>query len=287
MSCLGSVEVAPVAGLSALSDRVCAGHRESDVWGNMLEVTEIHKVYPPVRGALRIVMRTATDQPVEALRGVSFTVGRGEIVGLVGPNGAGKTTLFRIISTLLEPTGGRVSVDGFDLHEAPGEIRRRIGLLLQGDQGFYGRLTGRENLRFFGVMWGLSTRDAARRSEALMERFGLAGRDRRLFGYSAGMRVRLALARSLLTEPPLLLLDEPTRSLDPAASTDVVRLVRGIAESGRAVLMATHRLNEVTAACDRALLLIDGRCRFNGPPHQIVGDDGSLWSPVEAAGEEP
>lgn len=232
-------------------------------------------------------MRTASDEPIEALGGVDLRISRGEVVGLVGPNGAGKSTLFRIVATLLEPTAGRVRVDGHDAITDPMEVRHRIGLLLEGDRGFYQRLTGRQNLEFFGVMQGLSPTQAHGRAEELMARFDLAHRDKRVFGYSAGMRLRLALARALLADPPLLLLDEPTRSLDPAVSEEVLDLIGDLAAGGRAVLMASHRLNEVTSACDRAVLLIDGTVHFDGPPTDLVTAQGRLRPLVDLVRDKP
>jgi len=232
----------------------------------VLRIEGISKTYPPASGALRLLMRTASDVPVVALRDVSLTVAPGEVVGLVGPNGAGKSTLFRIVATLLEPTAGTVTVDGFDLVSHPEEIRRRIGLVLEGARGVYGRLSGFNNLEFFGVMAGLDHASARRRARELLEMFGLADRDRRVFGYSSGMRVRLALARALVADPPFLLLDEPTRSLDPAGSAETMTLIRRLADAGRAVLFATHRLDEVRDGCDRVVVLTSGRVRFDGAP---------------------
>ena len=247
----------------------------------MLDVNDVHKTFPPARGALRMVMRTAADQPVDALSGVSFGVRSGEVVGLVGRNGAGKTTLFRLIATVLEPTAGSILVDGFSVRHNPEEVRQRIGLLLDGGTGLYGRLTGRANLEFFGTMAGL-TRSAVRpRATELLEQFDLAGRDRRVFGYSSGMRVRLALARALIARPPLLLLDEPTRSLDPEASAQVMTMIRNLAEGGAAVLMASHRINEVQVGCTRAVVLHDGVVRYEGAPAELVNDQGLLRSITE------
>jgi ABC-2 type transport system ATP-binding protein len=242
----------------------------------MLEIADLAKVFPPASGLARLLLRSASDEPVEALAGVDLAVDGGEIVGLVGPNGAGKTTLFRIIATILEPTSGRVVVDGHDVATDPIEVRRRIGLLLEGDRGFYLRLTGRQNLEFFGVMYGLSPADARTRAEEVMALVGLEGRDLRVFGFSSGMRIRLALARVLMAEPPLLLLDEPTRSLDPEASAEFIEMIRELAGRGRAVLMASHRLTEVAAACDRTVLLVDGRVRFAGPTSALLTDEGAL-----------
>ncbi len=244
----------------------------------MLEIRDIRKTYPPARGALRIVMRTAADQPVEALRGVTFSVAAGEVVGLVGPNGAGKTTLFRLISSVLEPTSGTIRVGGFDVSTQPAEVRQQIGLLLEGGTGLYGRLTGRDNLEFFGIMAGLTRNTAKRRASELLERFHLIDRDRRVFGYSSGMKVRLAIARALISSPPLLLLDEPTRSLDPQAATEVVEMTRALADEGTAVLVASHRINEVQAGCDRAIVLIDGKVSYEGTPEGLTDNRGLMRS---------
>ena len=251
----------------------------------VLDIRDVHKTFPAARGALRMVMRTAADQPTDALRGVSFDVAAGEVVGLVGPNGAGKTTLFRLIATLLEPTDGSIHVDGFDVARKPSEVRRRIGLLLEGGTGLYRRLTGRENLVFFAVMAGLSTSEARDRADELMEQFELADRDRRVFGYSSGMRLRLALARALISRPPLLLLDEPTRSLDPEASARVVDLIRELAGEGASVLVASHRINEVQAGCDRAVVLDEGRVRFIGTPEGLMDERGLMRSIIDPRSE--
>jgi ABC-2 type transport system ATP-binding protein len=232
----------------------------------VLHIERLSKIYPPAEGALKFFMKTASDKPVEALTEVSLEVGRGQIVGVVGPNGAGKTTLFRIIATLLEPTSGTVLMDGRDITSDPDWVRNRLGLVLEGERGVYQRLTGLQNLEFFGAMQGMGSVDARRRGSELMERLGLSHRDRRVFGYSAGMRVRLALARSLLADPQLLLLDEPTRSLDPKASVEAMELVAGLAESGRAVLFASHRLDEIRSFCDEVIVIRDGQVRYAGPP---------------------
>lgn len=233
---------------------------------SLLRIENLSKTYPPAKGLLRLVMKTASETPVEALSDVSFQVRAGEVVGLVGPNGAGKTTLFRIISTLLEATSGSVTIDDHDTIDDPAWARNALGLVLEGERGFYQRLTGIQNLEFFGLMQGMSRLESRERGMELLERMGLASRDRRVFGYSAGMRVRLAFARSLMANPRLLLLDEPTRSLDPRASLDAMELVSELAGAGRAVLLATHRLDEIRSFCDRVVVLLDGRVKYEGSP---------------------
>jgi ABC-2 type transport system ATP-binding protein len=234
--------------------------------GVMLQVEAVSKQYPLPAPLLRPLVRVAARQPVDALSDVSFEVSRGEVVGLVGPNGAGKSTLIRVIATLLEATSGTVTVDGHDVARHPREVRRRLGLVLEGDRGLYGRLRGQENLEFFGVLFGLAPRVARRRAEELMEMMELAGRDKLVFGYSSGMRARLSLARALLADPPLLVLDEPSRSLDPVASLQMGERLRSSAAQGRTILFSSHRLDEITTFCDRVVVLIDGGVRFVGAP---------------------
>ena len=245
----------------------------------MLRVEHVGKTYDPPGPALRMLVRTAQAGPVLALHDIDFRVDPGEIVGVIGPNGAGKSTLIRLCSSLLTPTTGRVLVDNRDVSSAPASARARTGLVLADERALYWRLTGRQNLRFFGVMAGLSPQEAADRTEELMETFELASRDRRVFGYSSGMRVRLSLARALLARPALLILDEPTRSLDPVASDDLLAMLRELAGRGCAVLLASHRLDEVEATCDRVLVLIEGEQRAWVRPDDL-GDGASSVAAV-------
>ncbi len=239
----------------------------------MLVVERVSKLYPRPRGLQRLLIRGASSESVYALRNVSVSVAAGEVVGLVGPNGAGKTTLIKIIATLLEPTLGSVHVDGLDVRRQPALVRGRIGLVLADDRSLYWRLSGRENLEFFGVMNGMSTSDARRRAGELLERVGLASRDKLVFGYSSGMRARLSLARALLSRPPLLVLDEPTRALDPLATADVAGLLRDAADGGVAVLLSSHRLDEIENVCDRIAVVVRGAVRYDGTAADLAGHD--------------
>jgi len=234
-------------------------------------------------------VRVAASEPVHALQEASFSVEPGEVVGLVGPNGAGKTTLIKIIGTLLEPTHGRASVDGFDVVTHSMQVRERIGVVLADDRGLYWRLSGRRNLELFGVLSGLTRPGARARAEALLDLVELTDRDKLVFGYSSGMRTRLNLARALLANPQLLILDEPTRSLDPLAATWVGELVRRLAGEGHAVLMASHRLDEVVSMCDRAVVLMGGEIRHVGAVRDLdVDGRGAARRLVEMlAADEP
>jgi len=242
----------------------------------MLVVDDLTKQYPLPSRLLRPVMRVAADGAVDALRGVSLHVDPGEIVGVVGPNGAGKTTLVKIASTLLEPTSGRVLVGGRDVIRDASDARGLLGTMLADDRVVYWRLTGRQNLEFFAAMAGLSRPLARQRADEVLTQLGLAGRDRRVFGYSSGMRTLLNLGRAMLPRPPLLLLDEPTRSLDPLASRDIVAALRRIADDGAALLLTSHRLDEVVTLCDRVVVLVGGLVTFAGRPRDLDHSDGPV-----------
>jgi ABC-type multidrug transport system ATPase subunit len=240
----------------------------------VLRVDGVTKWYdkPPV--LLRPVVRTATNERVEALRRVSFDVRAGEVVGLVGPNGAGKTTLIKGIGTLLDVDEGTIDVQGFDTTTQSPEVRSRIGLVLAEERGVYWRITARQNLELFGVLAGLSKSDARAKVGPLLALVGLADDAKRVFGYSTGMRGRLNIARALLSDPPLLVLDEPTRSLDPMAAEEVQKTVRHLADEGTAVLLSSHRLDEVAAICDRVVVLIAAEVRWVGTVAELDRGQG-------------
>ncbi len=201
---------------------------------------------------------------VEALRGVSLTVGTGEIVALLGPNGAGKSTLLRIIATLITPDEGSVRLAGHDAVAEPLAARASFGLMLGEERSLFWRLSGRQNLDFFGALQGLGRREAAARTDELLDRFGLGDvADRRCGEYSTGMRARLGLARALIAEPPVLLLDEPARSLDPVAAADLRGLLSSLAgDGGTAVLYATHDLHDAAEIAARTIGIGRGKVAF-------------------------
>ena len=201
---------------------------------------------------------------VEALRGIDLEVSLAETVVLLGPNGAGKSTLLRILGTTILPDRGGAVVAGHDVAREPGLVRRSIGLMLGDERSWYWRLSGRRNLEFFAVLHGLHRRAAARRTEELLEELGLTNAaDRRFDGYSSGMRARLSLARALLGEPPVLLLDEPTRNLDPAATADFHETLSELARRRKtSILMTTHDLHEAAEVADRTLALVAGKVAF-------------------------
>jgi len=206
------------------------------------------------------------------LKDVSFSVRYGEVVGLLGPNGAGKTTTIKIISTLLLPDGGEVYVEGFDVVREASEVRRRIGILLSVEKGFYGKLTGWENLEYFGILYGLDRRFLEARLGylfKLLELDKLGGIDRLFEEFSLGMKARLGLARALLKDPPILLLDEPTLGLDPPSAVKIRSLVRDLAREGKAILYTTHNMFEAEIVCDRILFIDRGSIVAEGSPSDL------------------
>lgn len=205
--------------------------------------------------------------PVTALADVDLDVRAAEIVALLGPNGAGKSTLLRILGTTVLPDRGDISVAGRNVVTSAGDARRAIGFCLADERSWYWRLTGRQNLEFFAILHGLRRRAAQARAEELLELVGLADAAGRPFrNYSTGMRLRLSVSRALLAEPPVLLLDEPTRSLDPVATANFRELLQGIVHIRRpAVLLATHDLHEASSVASRILILSQGRVRAELP----------------------
>lgn len=208
----------------------------------------------------------------------------GEAVALVGHNGAGKTTLMRILATLVLPTRGRALLDGFDVAHDAMRARQQLGYHTGGDEGFYGRLSGRENLAFFAAMNNLTGADARIRINSSAEYMGLSGElDRQVRTYSTGMRHSLGLARALLHGPRVLLLDEPTRSLDPLAAADFRRLLKDdiVRRRGTTLLFASHTLAEVDEIADRVILLDHGRMIACDSPRRLRAQTGA--STLEAA----
>lgn len=232
-----------------------------------LELSDLRKTYPPPF-SLRGLFRPRGEGRL-ALAGVSAAVGAGEIVGLVGRNGAGKTTLMKCVLGLLRPDAGSVRVDGLEVPEGSVAHRARIGYVPPVDRAFYLRLSCLENLRFAARLHGVGARESVARARAALASVGLSDRERdRVESLSSGMRQRLALARALQHEPSLLLLDEPTRSLDPAARASLHRLVLDRRQE-RGVLVASHDLAEVEALCDRVILLDRGRVVASGTVEEV------------------
>jgi ABC-2 type transport system ATP-binding protein len=202
---------------------------------------------------------------------VSLTVRAGEIHALLGPNGAGKTTLIRVLAGLQHPTAGSVQIAGYRPSENARLFRQKIGFVASGDRTFYLRLSGLENLVFFARLYGMRRRQGIRRAEEVLADVGLTDAARKRVGeYSHGMQKRLAVARGLLTSPPVLLIDEATHDLDPEAARRVRELVADETSRGTAVVWVTQRLDEIRGFADAVTLLHAGRVRFTGTVPQLM-----------------
>ncbi len=187
----------------------------------------------------------------------------GEIFGLLGPNGAGKTTALRMISTALKPSSGSGKVLGHDLLSDSAKVRATIGFLAA-NTGLYGRLTPREVLRYFGSLHGMSRKRIAERTEALAETFDMDFLDRPCDKLSTGMKQKTNIARSILHEPPVIILDEPTAGLDVITSRSIIDFIRKSREDGKTVLLSTHIMSEVERLCDHVGIIHQGKMLFEG-----------------------
>ena len=202
-----------------------------------------------------------------ALDGLDLSIPHGIVFGIVGPNGAGKTTLIRILATLLSPTSGSARVLGYDVTRHASEARKHIGLVLGGDRGLYWRLTGKENLQYFGALLGMTPRSASARAVELLEMVGLDSRAGTLVEeYSRGMRQRLHIARGLFGEPDVILMDEPTIGLDPIIARELRDMVQRLARQGKTVILTTHYMTEADLLCESIALIDHGKLVATGSP---------------------
>lgn len=206
------------------------------------------------------------QKPIVALEDVTFKVGQGEIFGLIGPNGAGKTTLLKILATLILPSKGSARVKGYEVAARPDAVRGYIGLVSSEDRSLYWRLSGKQNLEFFAAFCGLPKRLARSKIDELSQLLDIPAPDRMVGKYSAGMKQRLSLARGLLHDPAILLMDEPTRSLDPGGAGYLCTFARDYlcGKKGKTIIWATHSLPEAQSTCDRIGLLNRGRIIAQG-----------------------
>jgi ABC-2 type transport system ATP-binding protein len=231
----------------------------------VIEAQDLHRTYRTHTGTLRRRVKE-----IEAVRGVSFEIEKGELFGLLGPNGAGKTTTIKMLITLLIPTTGTARVLGYDVVKDAREVRKRIGYVFGGERGVYERLSGYDNLRYFAELYGVPGRLQKQRIEELLELVGLKGREHeRAEGYSRGMKQRLHVARGLLHDPEVLFLDEPTIGLDPVGARDLRATIASLTDAGKTILLTTHYMFEADALCDRIAVITRGQIVAEGTPRHL------------------
>ncbi len=229
----------------------------------MIEASDLHKYFGQFH----------------AVRGISLQVAAGQVLALLGPNGAGKTTTVRMLSAILKPNRGSARVAGHDVTVEPQVVRHKVGLLTE-YPGLYARMTAVDYLLFFGELQGLHRSESAARAADLLKRFDLwAARDRKLDGYSKGMKQKVALIRAMLHDPDVLFLDEPTTAMDPQSARTVRDAIADLRDSRRAIVLCTHNLTEAEALADYIAVVRDGQIVAEGTEYQLtkqlLGDP--LW----------
>jgi ABC-2 type transport system ATP-binding protein len=251
----------------------------------VIEAIELRRTYKTTTGVFR-----RRPLHVEAVRGISFAVERGELYGLLGPNGAGKTTTIKMLITLLLPTSGQARVLGHDVVDEAREVRKKIGYVFGGDRGLYERLSALDNLRYFAELYGVSGREQRRRIDEVLELVGLKGREKeRVEGYSRGMRQRLHIARGILHDPQVVFLDEPTIGVDPVGARELRQTIAELVRGGKTVLLTTHYMFEADTLCDRIAVIAKGQIVGEGTPAQLKsGVTEGTVTEIEVFGvEEP
>lgn len=225
----------------------------------------LRRIYRPKLGVFR-----QTVKEVLAVDDVSFAVEEGELFGMVGPNGAGKTTTVKMLTTLLIPSQGEATILGYDVVHKANDVRKRIGFIFGGERGLYWRLSGIDNLRYFASLYHVDPEITKQRIPYLLELVGLKDRGReRVEGYSRGMKQRLHVARTLLHDPEVLFLDEPTIGLDPVGARDFRQVIRNLQTQRKTILLTTHYMYEADELCQRIAVINSGNIVALDTPQEL------------------
>lgn len=221
----------------------------------VIKVENLTREYTSTKGWLK-----RERKQVQALKGISFQVNKGEIFGLLGPNGAGKTTTIKILTTLLAPTTGEAKVLGYDAFGEEKKIRPHINFIFGGELGVYRRLSGRDNLRYFADLYRINKETMNQRIDELLKLVGLSEKaDFRVETYSKGMMQRLQIARGLVNDPEIIFLDEPTIGLDPTGARELREIIKELSNKGKTILLTTHYMFEADELCDRIAIIDKGQ----------------------------
>lgn len=240
-----------------------------------IQCVGLTKMFARRRGYQDLLLHPLNRTYLAALHEVNLTIHQGELVGLLGPNGAGKTTLLKLLATLILPTSGTALINSYDIRQEASLVKSQVGFVFSDERSFYWRLTGRENLMFFAALHHLFGSSQRTRVTKVLAIVGLEDVADRPFGtYSTGMRQRLAIARALLPDPVVLLMDEPTKGVDPLVAAALRTFIREelVTAHGKTVLMATHHVEDVEDMCDRVVVLANGCVRADGPLDSIRTD---------------
>ncbi len=214
-------------------------------------------------------------RPVEALKNVSLEVKPGEIFGLLGPNGAGKTTLIKILTTLLLPTAGNAWINGHNVLKEENAVRASVGCMLMGERGLYWKLTGMENLRYFGALYHLAPQARERRAHEIIRLLDMADlANRTVETYSSGQKMKLAFGKALINDAPLLILDEPTNTLDVPSASELRAIVRDLNAAGKTVIYTTHIMAEAETLCNRVAIIDYGQLLALGAVDELKASLG-------------
>jgi sodium transport system ATP-binding protein len=213
---------------------------------------------------------------VKAVDGLTLEVSKGEVFGLLGENGAGKTTTMRLLATMLKPTGGTAIINGEDLVENPDKVRESIGILFGGETGLYDRLSARENIAYFGQLNGMEKEELNARIDDLCKRLGMEEyMDRRAGKFSKGMKQKVAIARSIVHNPPIMLFDEPTSGLDVTAIRVVQEFIKELKNEGKTIIFSSHSMAEVEKLCDRVGVINKGKLVAIGTLEELKREHGT------------
>lgn len=237
-----------------------------------IETTGLTKRFIRRRKLKQIVLHPLQREAITALDGIDLQIKEGELFGILGPNGAGKTTLIKLLSTLILPDEGKAWVNGYSILHNEESIKQSIGLVTGEERSFYWRLSGRGNLQFFATLYNMSSSQAERRINEILKTLELQDKaDDLFYTYSTGTKQKLALARGLLSNPKILFIDEPTKSLDPIAAQNIRKFIREklVKEQGKTVFLATHNLKEAEEMCDHLDIIDRGRILCQGTPSEI------------------
>lgn len=236
----------------------------------MIEARGLTKTFRCGCGLLEIFKKR---QAVTALNGVDLCVKKGQIMALLGPNGAGKTTLIKILASLIIPDSGDAKINGHSILTDGKKAKRHIGLMLGEERSFYWRLTGRQNLKFFAALYGMKRHFASKKIEEIADILEIENLDQRYQEYSTGTKQRIAVARCLLSDAKIIIMDEPTRSLDPVAAANFRKLIREklVGEFGKTVLFSTHQIHEAEEMGEEIAIIDKGRIKAKGTLSELRG----------------